>query len=212
MSNKWFYIHTFNLILIYIVGVCGIAFTSETHQALFLQLTPLNLIVTTIFTLLFHSIWNRNFISSAILIFLSGFFIEVIGVKTHLIFGNYWYGNTLGLKLLEVPVLIGLNWFLLIYIIATSFQKIKNNFLFAIVCAATMTFLDIFIEPIAIKLNFWQWQNSIIPMQNYVAWFIISFFLFLFFRKVNKNLSNRFSIIVLAIQFLFFTILNLLLK
>ena len=75
-----------------------------------------------------------------------------------------------------------------------------------------MTFLDIFIEPIAIKLDFWQWQNSIIPMQNYVAWFIISFFLFLFFRKVNKNLSNRFSTIVLAIQFLFFTILNLLLK
>lgn len=212
MSNKWFYIHTFNLIIIYIVGVCGIAFTSETYQALFLQLTPLNLIVTTIFTLLFHSTWNRNFIASAILIFLSGFFIEVIGVKTHLIFGNYWYGNTLGLKLLEVPVLIGLNWFLLIYIIATSFRKIKNNFLFAIVCAAIMTFLDIFIEPIAIKLDFWQWQNSIIPMQNYVAWFIISFFLFLFFRKVNKNLSNRFSIIVLAIQFLFFTILNLLLK
>ncbi len=212
MSNKWFYINTFNLIVIYIVGICGVAFTSETHQQLFLQLTPLNLIVTTIFTLLFHSAWNRNFIFSGILIFLVGFFIEVIGVKTHLIFGNYWYGKTLGLKLFEVPVLIGLNWFLLIYIIATSFQKIKNIFLFAFLCAATMTLLDIFIEPIAVKLDFWQWQNGLIPMQNYAAWFILSFLLFLFFRKVNKNVANRFSVIVLAVQFLFFAILYLLLN
>jgi len=35
--------------------------------------------------------------------------------------------------------------------------------------------------------------------------------LFLFFRRVNGAIQNRIAIIVLAIQFLFFAILNLLL-
>ena len=212
MRNKWFYIHTFNLIIIYVVGLCGIAFTCEVNQKLFLQLTPLNLIVTSFLTLLFHKEWNRTFIFSAIFVFLFGFFIEVIGVKTHLIFGSYWYGKTLGFKLFEVPVLIGLNWLLLIYLIATSFQKIKNILLFAFSSASIMTLLDIFIEPIAMKLDFWQWQNNLIPIQNYIAWFAISFLLFFIFRKINRNIKNRFSVIVLAIQFLFFAILNLLLN
>lgn len=212
MSNKWFYIHTFNLIIIYIVGVFGIVCTSETDRQLFLQLTPVNLSVTTFFTLLFHQKWNRNFILSSLLIFLIGFFIEVIGVKTQLIFGNYWYGKTLGFKIMDVPVLIGANWFLLIYIISTSFRKIKNSLLFGLVCASVMTLLDVFIEPVAIKLDFWQWQDNLIPLQNYAAWFVISFSLFLFFRKINGRTENRFSIIVLAIQFLFFAFLNLLLR
>ncbi|MBK9792799.1 MAG: carotenoid biosynthesis protein [Sphingobacteriales bacterium] len=74
-----------------------------------------------------------------------------------------------------------------------------------------MTLLDVFIEPVAIRLDFWQWQNNVIPFQNYVAWYLISFLLFLFFRRVNGAIQNRIAIIVLAIQFLFFAILNLLL-
>ena len=211
MHNKWFYIHSFNLIIIYIVGVCGIVLTNPAQQQLFLQITPLNLIVTTFFTLLFHQKWNSTFISSGLIVLLFGFFVDVIGVKTGVIFGTYWYGKTLGFKLLEVPVLIGANWFLLVYLISAVFNNIKNIFLFAGISAAVMTLLDVFIEPVAIKLDFWQWQNNVIPLQNYIAWYLISFLLFLFFRKVNGNTQNRIAIIVLAIQFLFFAVLNLLL-
>ncbi len=212
MSNKWFYIHALNLILIYIVGVCGILFTCDLQHSIFLKLSSLSLIITTVVVLLFHTSWNRNFILSAAIIFLFGFFIEVIGVKTGILFGNYWYGKTLGYKLMEVPVMIGVNWFLLIYIIAASFSAIKETLLFALICASTMTFLDVFIEPVAIKLDFWQWQNNAIPLQNYAAWFCISFMLFLFFRKANGIIKNRLSLVTLATQFLFFAILNLALK
>ncbi|MCC6584572.1 MAG: carotenoid biosynthesis protein [Chitinophagales bacterium] len=211
MRNKWFYIHSFNLIIIYIVGICGIAFTNSNQQLLFLQITPLNLIITIFFTLLFHKKWNSTFIASALIVLLFGFFVEVIGVKTGVIFGTYWYGKTLGFKLLEVPVLIGANWFLLVYLISVVFNNIKNIFLFAGISAAVMTLLDVFIEPVAIRLDFWQWQNNVIPLQNYIAWYLISFLLFLFFRKVYGNTQNRIAIIVLAIQFLFFAVLNLLL-
>lgn len=211
MQNKWFYIHSLILIIIYIVGFCGLVFSNPTQHQMFLSLTPLNLMVTTFYALLFHQNWTIKFIISSIIIFLFGFFIEVVGVKTEVIFGTYWYGKTLGFKLFEVPVLIGSNWLLLIYIISVFFNKIKNIFLFAGVAAALMTLLDMLIEPIAIKLDFWQWQNIQIPFQNYIAWYIISFLLFLFFRKVNGIINNRIAIIVLAIQFLFFALLNLLL-
>jgi putative membrane protein len=36
--------------------------------------------------------------------------LEVVGVKTGLIFGEYKYGSTLGIKLFEVPLIIGFNW------------------------------------------------------------------------------------------------------
>lgn len=211
MRNKWFYIHCLNLIIIYTVGVCGIAFTNSEQQQLFLLLTPLNLIVTTFITLLFHNNWNKSFVVSGIMVLLFGFFVEVIGVKTGAIFGTYWYGKTLGLKLLEVPIMIGVNWFLLMYLISAVFNKIRNTILFSGLAAAVMTLLDVFIEPVAIKLDFWQWQNNIIPLQNYIAWYLISFLLFLFFRRVNVNTQNRIAIVVLAIQFLFFALLNLLL-
>jgi putative membrane protein len=75
-----------------------------------------------------------------------------------------------------------------------------------------MTSLDFLIEPIAIKLDFWQWQNNTVPLQNYLAWFILSFILFYIFRLTNGIIENRFSKIILIIQFVFFGMLNILLK
>ncbi|MFN8282097.1 MAG: carotenoid biosynthesis protein [Chitinophagales bacterium] len=212
LRNNVFKIFVFNIIVIYIVGVCGICCTNGKQQLLFLKLTPINLIVTTFFTFIFHKNWNLKFISTLFFIFLFGFFIEVLGVKTQVVFGSYYYGKTLGFKVFDVPLTMGLNWLLLIYCIAVSFNKISNLFLFSFIAAATMTLLDLLIEPIAIKLDFWQWQNNIAPLQNYIAWFILSFVLFLFFRIINKKPENNFAKVVLVIQFLFFGILNFLLR
>lgn len=211
MANKRFYIIALNLIIIYIVGVCGIAFTDMEHRALFLKLTPLNLFITTAAALWLHPAWNGKGILSSCMIFLAGFFIEVIGVKTGNIFGMYWYGSTLGWKVMEVPVMIGVNWFLLVYLITVSLQKIKSLPLFSAVAAGVMTLLDYFIEPVAIRLDFWHWKNEFIPVQNFFAWYGISFFLFFFYRSVNKPVHNPMTPLVLAIQFLFFAVLNLLL-
>lgn len=212
LKNNWFKLAVFNIILVYLVGIAGICFTSETDQKLFLQLTPINLILTILHLILAHKKWDLKFILTAIIILLFGFFIEVIGVKTEVVFGSYYYGATLGFKWLDVPILMGLNWLLLVYAIATSLNKIKNVWLFSICAATIMTTLDFLIEPIAIKLDFWQWQNNIIPIQNFVAWFILSFLLFFIFRLTNGIFENRFSKIILIIQFVFFGILNILLK
>jgi putative membrane protein len=75
-----------------------------------------------------------------------------------------------------------------------------------------MIALDFLIEPIAMKLDFWQWKNNAVPLQNYIAWFVSSFILFFIFRTLNGRIENKFAKVILLIQFLFFGILNLLLK
>ena len=57
-----------------------------------------------------------------------GFFIEVIGVKTGFIFGSYYYGAAMGIKILAVPLLIGLNWSILVYStsLVVQYMKVAN--------------------------------------------------------------------------------------
>src|SRR6187402_1961516 len=104
IKNNLFTLLTANIILMYAVGLIGITTNYELGKLFILSLTPLNLIVNIAMLLYFHKDWNRNFIISAIVIAIAGFAIEVIGVKTGAVFGNYFYGKSLGFKILEVPV------------------------------------------------------------------------------------------------------------
>lgn len=110
------------------------------------------------------------------------FLIEVIGAKTGLVFGAYKYGNTLGFKVFEVPLVIGLNWFFIILRAVNIVQKkINSKLLIAFFVGLISTIFDIFLEPVAIKFDYWTWENNIIPLQNYIACFVISFVFTLFY-------------------------------
>ncbi len=212
LSNNRFYIALFILLSVYTVGLIGIGVGSWEIREHFLSLTPLNLLLTVAVLFWNQKGWSLRLAGMCLFVFLSGFLIEVAGVNTGCIFGSYFYGKTLGLKILDVPLMIGVNWMLLVYCIAVLLQPIRNSMLFASVGAAVMTLLDILIEPVAIRLDFWHWSNEIIPVQNYVAWFLVSFLLFLCFRRFVPALSNRIAGWVLGIQFTFFAALNLLLR
>ena len=198
------------LILVYIVGLIGHFFSS--YKSSMLLLTPYILLLTGMIVLIntyYHShgkllIWSVSTYSIT-------FFLEVLGVKTGLIFGNYEYGSTLGLKLFEVPLIIGFNWVLVILGSICAANLITEKRTLKIFYAAFFaTLFDFVLEPIAIELDYWKWLNDIIPIQNYIAWFIIaslSAFLFFFLRiKVN----NKLPLYYLIIQFIFLSVLNLL--
>jgi len=139
----------------YAVGLIGILTSKDkSSQLFFLSLTPLNLVVNILMLLSFHKRWNSKFVLSSVFIALAGFFIEVVGVKTGAIFGNYFYGSSLGFKILEVPIMMTLNWFLLIYCTATILHKVKNIFVFAFFGATTITLLDTLIEPLCSQLHY----------------------------------------------------------
>ncbi|MEM1136043.1 MAG: carotenoid biosynthesis protein [Bacteroidota bacterium] len=183
-----------------------------THFESFISLTPLNLLLTAGMLLLFHKTWNKYFLIFLLASMLIGFFAEVLGVATGLVFGEYQYGATLGWKVLEVPLAIGLNWFLLSYFCSSLLHKVSSNIWIKTIAAAfLMVLLDMLIEPVAMQYDFWNWAGNVIPFQNYVAWFFIALFPCFLFYRLPFEKSNPFAKYVFGAQLLFFLFNNLLL-
>ena len=102
-------------------GILGIFFGDS---AWFISTTPLNLILSLVLLLL-NSNDSNKIVMIACLAFVIGMFAEILGVNYGLIFGNYKYGNTLGPKMFNVPILIGYNWAMVLIITASIAQKIS---------------------------------------------------------------------------------------
>lgn len=188
----------------------------------FISMTPLTLSLMAILLFVTESNRGKPLYVFFILCFLTGYIAELIGVNTGILFGDYRYGSTMGFKWMGVPLLIGLQWFVTIYCIGhlTSFifqqtgwtakPAIDQDWRKAILGAGLTTLFDYILEPAAINLGYWHWlPDGDIPFYNYVCWlFISSILLYLFFRM--KSLStrvNRFAIILLFIQSIFFMLL-----
>jgi putative membrane protein len=192
---------------IYGVGVLGLSLPQ--FRPLFLSLTPAQLLLSLSLLLGFHKGWNDSFIIFAALAFWIGFGTELIGIHTGYIFGDYVYGPTLGPMLWEVPILIGINWFILVYLTGTLFHKaITNDFYAALVGAFAMTSIDYIMEPVAVELDMWYWKFEVIPMENYLTWFAVAFFIQLIYRKANFEKDNPIVLFLLMGMILFFALLN----
>lgn len=200
--------NAFRLMLaMHMAGAIGLSI-DETRE-LFQTLTPFNLLATAAIVLHFESDKGLKYGLFILITFLTGFFVEVAGVETGLIFGEYNYGQTLGYKVLDVPLAIGLNWVVLIYCTGHLTKRIFTKLWARIISgAAIMTLLDFIIEPVAISYDFWSWDTAVIPLQNYVAWFAISCLLQLLFTRLINDSNNSLAIRLLYIQTGFFLILN----
>ena len=187
-----------------ICGLIGILFVDRN---LTLSLTPQNLLITTfcIFFIYEKKIKMLRFFIFACLI---GFLVETIGVNFGIIFGNYTYGKVLGYKVLNVPLMIGVNWFFLSIscggISDIFFEKLIPKVMLG---SFLMVFLDILIEPLAPVLNFWEFEGGIAPIKNYIGWFITSFLIQLIYQKMKINFSPLFSILIYLTQMGFFILL-----
>ncbi len=194
-------------VLIYIIGLVGLIY--DPTRELFKSLVPVNLLFSFAGILIYHSKWSKTFILAAGLIALTGFIAEVAGVQSGLIFGEYKYGPTLGLKFMNVPLIIGINWLILVYGVAALWVNTKINVLLkSFFGALLMVFYDFVMEPVAIYLDFWHWKSVQVPVQNYLAWFFLSFIFVLFFFRMNVTTKNPLAIALFFIQLCFFIVLN----
>lgn len=196
------------LVLFYMVGIAGLLHPATT--LLFHQLVPFNILLSLIVLFYFHHKWYQQAILSMLMIVIAGFLIELAGIHTGNIFGKYHYGNSLGWKLSDTPLIIGLNWLLLVYITHVAVRKIGiGKPWIELTAAALMTALDYLIEPVAMKYDFWDWDSGAAPVQNFAAWFYLSFFMQLFFNRVKPVQENEMAIPLLILQILFFAALNI---
>lgn len=193
--------------IMYAVGVAG--HLIDYSLPLMKTLTPFTLLLTGGVVLFFsYQNSNGNLILWVAVTYLITIFLEVIGVKTGLVFGDYSYGNTLGLKLFEVPLIIGFNWVLVVIGAIKLSQKIFDDYFFvALFTGIFSVAFDFFLEPIAIKLDYWSWEGIKVPLQNYFAWFVIAFLFSILFQKMKIEINSTLVEKYFLTQLIFFVIL-----
>lgn len=198
------------IILFHVVGLVGCSLPAT--DVLFLKLVPWHLLLMTVVIIYNHSQLERRFLLFALLIFIIGFTAELIGVHTGWLFGNYVYGETLGIQLFRIPLMIGVNWFLLIYSTGVLLQRsrIKNSIVRILAGAVILILLDILIEPIAIHFDYWHWADNHIPLKNYVCWFGLGALLLFLFDQFKFKQQSIVAPVLLIAQFVFFMGLEIL--
>ena len=193
--------------IFYLVGIVGMSIGA--YKALFVGLSFFHLLLSFGILLLGRKKHSPTFWLFIGIAFATGMLVEWIGVHTSYLFGDYQYGSVLGPKLLDVPLIIGINWAMLSIVSAALLSTLKLNFWMEVLAAATlMVFLDFLMEPVAVKLCFWYWKDDIIPVYNYVCWFITAVFLQFVFRKWRLNEANNVAVSLFIYMTIFFTFLN----
>jgi putative membrane protein len=191
----------------YLVGIFG-TLISSSHN-FFLLIFPWALLLSFLVVLLYNkSEIDLRTIMVVAITAVSGFLIEVAGISTHLIFGNYTYGNTLGLKLFETPLIIGVNWALLVFATGSVVHPLKIPVVARILFASLlMVIYDILLEFAAPLLGMWSWADDSVPLRNYVAWFVIAAGFHSLFKVMRIKTYSSLALPVLICQVVFFIVL-----
>ena len=193
-------------VVFYIVGIAGMLLPFS--FLLFVKLIPVALLLSSLALAFFHKNFNLKTLLVFISIYIIGFFVEVAGVNTGLIFGNYIYGESLGIKLFNTPLIIGINWLLLVYITASILELSKLTMLLKILFGAfLMLGYDLIIEQIAPILDMWTWQNEKVPLKNYVTWFLLALVFHTAIQVFKIKAKNKLAPVILVCQVLFFLVL-----
>ncbi|PLX22820.1 MAG: carotenoid biosynthesis protein [Salinivirgaceae bacterium] len=197
------------VISVYIIGIIG--FIVPYSHDLFLALTPLNLAFS-LFVLLWAVRKELTIIHGLffLIVYLLGYAIEVVGVNTGWPFGEYAYGDVLGIKLFDTPLFIGVNWLLLIISsLLIARHILSNKWLVAIAGATMMVIFDVALEPFAIATKMWTWESASVPFENYLSWWVIAFVMHLIVVNLKFPRVHKVAYAVFLAQIVFFLITNI---
>src|SRR5665647_154739 len=208
------------LLWVYGVGLTGML-VPFTHD-LFVLITPLNLLFAAAF-LFWRNKPETKVIVTGLVIIITAFIIEATGVNTGRIFGAYSYGRALGPALWNTPLIIGLNWFMLIYctnaitrqlwsLLSTGKEVrpgLAEGAFIIITGTLLMVLYDLLLEPAATRLDMWSWDGSNIPFRNFIAWFVISLVYHMVYRLWGQGDLNMRALPLFIVQLLFFAVIDL---
>ena len=198
-----------SVFIIWLFHLCGMVGISYGNKEFFLAFTPINLFISFVLLFVNQKQLESKELKSVFLIFFIGMISEILGVNYGLIFGDYVYLDNLGVKILGVPVLIGVNWIILTFITGSLSSFIfKNKYVSILMGAILMIGLDLLIEPVAPLLGFWIFDLQKVPLQNYIGWFVIGIITQALFQFKIAEKELTFSTHLLIINAIFFAFLN----
>ena len=192
--------------IFYSVGL--LLFFLPSTRDFFFGITPYTLILVTVAVFYYHKGWNAKTIAIFVAIFALSILVENIGVASGKLFGVYAYGSGLGVKIYHVPVLIGLNWFVLVYgsngIVS---RYVSNTYLKILGAALLMVIYDGVLEFAAPLMDMWEFATASPPIQNYVVWFILAVFFQAGIELAKVDTRNKPGESLFVIQIFFFIII-----
>jgi putative membrane protein len=196
------------LILFYSVGI-ALFLIGET-QTLFTLLTSFSLILTFGAVLAFQKNWSWKLGIAFMVVFTLTLVIEIIGVNTGVLFGSYVYGDALGVKVFGTPLLIGLNWLILVYCTAAIVNYFFTGRSIRIFLGSVMMVgYDVVLEYVAPVMNMWSWDGRYPGLRNFVMWFMIAMVLHILFQVLDLRIDNKPARYLFVIQLLFIAIIAL---
>lgn len=176
-----------------------------------LNLTPVVIGILAALTVWFWDASAKNRVYLAVTAIIIGMIVEIIGVNSGLIFGNYSYGPLLGLKIFGVPLLIGITW-LLVTVSAWQIVSYSNLGKFAkiIVASGLVVMFDLVLEQFATAYGLWAWQDAVIPLKNYITWFVVGGVIVTFYAFfAEQKAPSIFGAAMLPLMALFFWLMLL---
>ena len=205
--SVWDWVVTGALVIFYTVGFIG--FEMPRTHSLFVKLTPLALLLSIVVLIRYHEgkACRKTWLFLAF-VFAGGFLIEVAGVNTGLIFGHYNYGEGLSIKLFDTPLMIGVNWALMVYLSAAVVASLRQNYAVQVLLpSAIMVAYDVIMEQVAPKMDMWSWKGETIPLQNYLLWATIAVVFHAVRYFIRLEVKNRMALPILIIQSIFFLLI-----
>ena len=122
---------------------------------------------------------SARFVKFAFIALITTIIVEIIGVKTGIPFGTYEYDPArLGPTVFQVPLLIPLAWFMMLYpswLVVNHLVKAKIPAV--LLSSLLMASWDLYLDPQMVNEGYWTWfisgaPSQEIPISNFVGWFI----------------------------------------
>lgn len=131
-----------------------------------------------------------------------GAVIEMLGANTGWPFGEYSYSPSLGLQLVNVPLVVPFAWVMMAHPVLIAARSLNQRWSVLIAAWGLMAW-DVFLDPLMVDAGHWIWERTTphligvsgIPLSNFAGWLlsglILMFILDLALQSERRSPGSR---------------------
>jgi uncharacterized membrane protein len=129
-----------------------------------------------------------------------GLLAEVIGTHTGVPFGHYRYGDSLGVHVAGVPVLVAFAWTMMAWPAALVARRLSGATASRILIGTwALASWDLFLDPQMVAARHWRWTTpsphlpgvDTVPLTNLVGWLAVSGLISLVLQGILRGTTPR---------------------
>jgi uncharacterized membrane protein len=123
-----------------------------------------------------------------------GLLAEAVGVRTGVPFGDYAYSDSLGPRLLDVPVVVPLAWTMMAYPVLLAARRVTRRWTVPL-AAVGLAGWDVFLDPQMVADGRWRWAHPTpalpgvphVPLTNYAGWLLVALVLMALLARLPQR-------------------------